>query len=173
MRSASASSVLLSSPTRQIERQRSALQQYSASAAMSPGSSGGGSLGDSSPGGSTPVAFAARIDEARRAAAASASSSASRLQDGDTDAATTLSLGECPVCLDTLLESNSHHLRCGHLFHRSCLLDWVGTATTYTSEIRACPVCRCPIEASEYLVAAVRSHGVVRSASPHNYTIHT
>lgn len=40
----------------------------------------------------------------------------------------------CPICRDKLEEVDGV-LKCGHSFHRKCLLDWIGISNT-------CPCCR-------------------------------
>jgi hypothetical protein len=48
-------------------------------------------------------------------------------------------LPNCIFCLkDILLETNCFLLRCGHLLHEKCFLDWV-------KEHKICPVCKFPI----------------------------
>lgn len=48
-------------------------------------------------------------------------------------------LPNCMFCLkDILLETNCFLLRCGHLLHEKCFLDWV-------KEHKICPVCKFPI----------------------------
>ena len=48
-------------------------------------------------------------------------------------------LPNCIFCLkDILLDTNCFLLRCGHLLHEKCFLDWV-------KEHKICPVCKYPI----------------------------
>uniref|UniRef100_A0A1I8EF82 RING-type domain-containing protein n=1 Tax=Wuchereria bancrofti TaxID=6293 RepID=A0A1I8EF82_WUCBA len=42
---------------------------------------------------------------------------------------------QCLICLDTLLLSESAAVRCGHVFHLQCILQWFENCKT-------CPVCR-------------------------------
>ncbi|VDO22719.1 unnamed protein product [Brugia timori] len=42
---------------------------------------------------------------------------------------------QCLICLDTLLLSESAAVRCGHVFHLHCILQWFENCKT-------CPVCR-------------------------------
>ena len=46
----------------------------------------------------------------------------------------------CSICIDPM-DSHSHMLRCGHLFHAPCIIEWFrcGEGT--------CPLCRDPASA--------------------------
>jgi hypothetical protein len=44
---------------------------------------------------------------------------------------------ECPICLETIFK-NKKILKCKHIFHKSCLNEWLINHDT-------CPMCRCLI----------------------------
>lgn len=46
----------------------------------------------------------------------------------------------CPICMDDMadLEDVVVTVRCGHIFHRTCLFTWIGNDT----QNRSCPYCR-------------------------------
>jgi hypothetical protein len=46
----------------------------------------------------------------------------------------------CPICLDEILTKKSAYLtRCGHPFHKKCILD---SMDIYSKKIHRCPMCR-------------------------------
>uniref|UniRef100_A0A914PFG9 RING-type domain-containing protein n=1 Tax=Panagrolaimus davidi TaxID=227884 RepID=A0A914PFG9_9BILA len=50
-------------------------------------------------------------------------------------------IGQCAICFSTLLSSETYVVtKCGHTFHRNCILQWIHTG-------KNCPSCR--VSASE------------------------
>ncbi len=43
---------------------------------------------------------------------------------------------DCAICQDSLHESTTHKLECGHEFHTNCILSW------FRSGQKSCPLCR-------------------------------
>jgi len=43
----------------------------------------------------------------------------------------------CPICMDDLTNCDKIVTRCGHQFHGSCLIKYIGTSSTMV-----CPCCR-------------------------------
>ncbi|KAG2297989.1 hypothetical protein Bca52824_034462 [Brassica carinata] len=51
---------------------------------------------------------------------------------------------ECSVCLSTFEEdSDVNRLKCGHLFHKTCLEKWIDFRNV------TCPLCRTPLVAED------------------------
>lgn len=45
---------------------------------------------------------------------------------------------DCPICYDAILRNDNRKLKCGHVFHKSCVDEWVSRKGT-------CPMCRAVI----------------------------
>ena len=43
---------------------------------------------------------------------------------------------DCAICQDSLHESPTHKLECGHEFHTNCILSWIRSGQ------KSCPLCR-------------------------------
>ena len=55
------------------------------------------------------------------------------------------SLNECFICLEFVShECNLAQNKCGHIFHKECLYEWVHSK--YNHRGRVCPVCSKPIK---------------------------
>lgn len=55
-------------------------------------------------------------------------------------------IGEvCPICMNTMTETSSRSLECGHVFHKACLERWRRQSST-------CPNCRAPFDQQTYKV---------------------
>ena len=53
---------------------------------------------------------------------------------------------KCSICLDSLNFSDDtiSVLKCGHVFHHDCLVNWIQTNST-------CPECRCQVGKSSFV----------------------
>ena len=50
----------------------------------------------------------------------------------------------CPICRERFLNKNLLKTDCGHLFHLSCLKDWINSKHSVRNQ---CPLCRRDISA--------------------------
>jgi hypothetical protein len=55
-----------------------------------------------------------------------------------------IEMGECPICIETMLKSKHINLVCNHKFHTKCIVNWFKEQVT-------CPLCRsCETDKTEY-----------------------
>ena len=65
----------------------------------------------------------------------------------DTDVCGThTSLGECPICMDSMTPRTSRTINCNHIFHKKCLEKWKNQNKL------TCPVCRRYFDCSRFKV---------------------
>ena len=53
----------------------------------------------------------------------------------------------CSICLDSMTKKSSRQLRCGHVFHNSCIEKLKGSGS------HACPLCRKLFDVSKYNIS--------------------
>ena len=53
----------------------------------------------------------------------------------------------CTICLESMTASTSRRLRCGHVFHNSCVENLKGSGS------HACPLCRKLFDVSKYKIS--------------------
>lgn len=60
---------------------------------------------------------------------------------------------ECCVCMQAIAPEHASSLEgCGHLFHTSCILQWLGVAGQGGGGGRQCPLCRAPSTVAEVML---------------------
>lgn len=47
--------------------------------------------------------------------------------------------GQCSICFDDMWHTNSVFTKCGHIYHETCINDWLNR------ELKNCPMCRSPL----------------------------
>jgi len=77
---------------------------------------------------------------------------------------------ECPVCFETIKESNdetTHCLvQCGNPIHKACLVEWL-----QNSQTKDCPLCRIPWKENEALCKALQEAQIERKASTSSWSL--
>jgi len=56
------------------------------------------------------------------------------------------SLGECPICMESMTSRTSRTIKCNHMFHKKCLEKWKNQNKL------TCPVCRRYFDCSRFKV---------------------
>lgn len=44
--------------------------------------------------------------------------------------------GQCPICWDDMLDTDSVYTKCHHIYHKTCIKKWLN------NEVDNCPICR-------------------------------
>lgn len=60
--------------------------------------------------------------------------------------------GQCSICLDDMWHTNSIFTKCGHIYHETCINDWINLKN------KTCPICRSLLNKEDLCFTTIYSY---------------